>query len=115
MQFEIITFDEKKLCIFIFLGQCEPQLQQQHPPQQQTDKRLARKYSYPIEEKREARVTYLTEYELTNQSSSSPSNVKHSKTINGIKPIDPDVDSNHRSRGQRSEDELSAVSTSNLP
>ena len=106
---------KKKLCIFIFLGQCEPQLQQQHPPQQQTDKRLARKYSYPIEEKREARVTYLTEYELTNQSSSSPSNVKHSKTINGIKPIDPDVDSNHRSRGQRSEDELSAVSTSNLP
>ena len=101
--------------IFIFLGQCEPQLQQQHPPQQQTDKRLARKYSYPIEEKREARVTYLTEYELTNQSSSSPSNVKHSKNINGIKPIDPDVDSNHRSRGQRSEDELSAVSTSNLP
>ena len=32
---------------------------------------------------------------------------------NGIKPIDPDLDStNHRSRGQRSEDELSAVSTS---
>ena len=86
----------------------QQQQQQQQQQQNQTDKRITRKYSYPVEEKREARVTYLTEFELTNQSP----NVKHMKT-NGIKPIDPDLDStNHRSRGQRSEDELSAVSTS---
>ena len=94
----------------------------QHPPPpkmvvmpkqlpEMNNKRVVRKYSYPVEDsKREARVTYLTEFELTNQSSAN--NMKHMKS-NGMKPIDPDLEASHRSsRGQRSEDELSAVSTS---
>ena len=78
----------------------------QHPPppkvaiQQQKQQRVTRKFSYPVEEKREAKVTYLTEFELNNQPNIG---LHHSKN---------DMEQGNKRYHMRSEDELSAVSTS---
>ena len=104
----------------------------------QANKRVTRKYSYPTttsssssglgEEKREAKVTYLTEFELNNQPNLSRNNHHHNNgaelhngnNSNHVKNSDMEsvASSNMRSHHHgsryhiRSEDELSAVSTS---
>ena len=93
------------------------------------NKRVSRKYSYPaMEEKREAKVTYLTEFELNNQPNingrdltNNLSNGNHANHLqnnqsNGREVMSSTADQSHRVNGRgyhiRSEDELSAVSTS---
>ena len=127
---------------FLFLFQVTTQSQQQQQQQQSltgSGKRInstasTRKYSsYPVEEKREAKVTYLTEFELNNQP-----NIRSAELHNGnnhVKNTDILLQNSEQERNrqqqqshsssnatsnaatprhhmQRSEDELSAVSTS---
>ena len=95
----------------------------QHPPPpkpaliRENNKKVVRKYSYPVqEEKREAKVTYLTEFELNNQPNLDQQ--QQHKMMNGAMhhpkseaEIHNGRNGNHRYH-MRSEDELSAVSTS---
>ena len=82
---------------------------------------VTRKYSYPVqaEEKREAKVTYLTEFELNNQPNLPLTQLEQQQHVkgNGLNHPKSEAELNLNGRNNhryhmRSEDELSAVSTS---